>query len=548
VTHRRSRVLPSALTGARRPRSLESAAPRDRRRATVRLVFVPPSRRATSVAVGAAVLTIVAVAALVAFGPLGASGKSAGDQPCSSYPGPGKLAPSGTKVPAGLAASYSVLTEPQRAVDKLSATQVSSLGASGVIMSGTRLLGEAASGGRIYLVPAEHLLATSLAPPRCLSSVQRLIQQESLPLLRSEYRQVALCIVVLYGRTGTHDCTPASGTPYPLLSEIGTPGFGLVPNGVSAVTVTYQIAPPQTVAVHRNFFVIGTTSRTAPPCGVQWLDPTGNVKKIAVGCSFLSEEGTELGEYRAYVASKLSTVRSQVEALSAAAASGDIAKAKSAWLSAHVTWLEIGQDDGAYGCFGPLGGEIDGLAAGHPLGTADPAFTGFHRIEFDLWIKHDLSAATTDTAALRRLLAQLTKVPLSTYLPATATGVGNWLLRPHEVLEDALRDSLTADDDYGSGTDLASITADVDAVRTMLRELVPAINPVAPHVAGNASAELDALSNAIDATRTHGAWISIQDLPVREREQVDADVDAALETLAPVPDLLTSTGSNSPNT
>jgi iron uptake system EfeUOB component EfeO/EfeM len=175
-----------------------------------------------------------------------------------------------------------------------------------------------------------------------------------------------------------------------------------------------------------------------------------------------------------------------------------------------VTWLEIGQDDGAYGCFGPLGGEIDGLAAGHPLGTADPGFTGFHRIEFDLWPKHDLSAAATDTATLRSLLTRLTKVPLSTYLPATATGIGNWLLRPQEVLEDALRDSLSADDDYGSGTDLASITADVAAMRTLLGELTPAIDPVAPHLAGNAS--------------------------------------AALETLAPIPDLLTSTGSNSPNT
>ena len=187
-----------------------------------------------------------------------------------------------------------MLTDPQRAVDRLSAAQVVSLGASGVIMSGTRLLGSAASGGRIYLVPAEHLLATSLAPPRCLSAVQRLIQQESLPLLRSEYRQAALCIVVLYGNTGTHDCAPATGTPYAFMSEIGTPGFGLVPNGVSAVTVTYQIAPPQTVAVHRNFFVVATTARTAPPCGVQWLDPTGNVKKIAVGCSFLTAEKHEL--------------------------------------------------------------------------------------------------------------------------------------------------------------------------------------------------------------------------------------------------------------
>jgi hypothetical protein len=529
----------------RRRVAVHGSHPRDHRDAPARLDVVHASKRATSIAAGAVALAVAAVVALALFGPLG---PSAGNPSCASYPAPGKLASAGTNVPAGLASTYSVLTAPQRAVDKLTAKQVASLGVSGVIMTGTRLLGEAASGGRIYAVPAEHLLATSLAPPRCLSSVQRVIQQESLPLLRSEYRQIALCIVVLYGKTGTHDCAPASGTPYPLLSEIGTPGFGLVPDGVSAVTVTYQIAPPQTVAVHRNFFVVGTTSRTAPPCGVQWLDPTGDVKKIAVGCSFLTGEKKELGEYRAYVATKLSTLRAQVAALSAATASGNLPKAKATWLDAHVTWLEIGQDDGAYGCFGSLGGEIDGLAAGHPLGTADPAFTGFHRIEFDLWTKHDLSAAATDTSTLRGLLTQLMKVPLSNYLPATATGIGNWLLRPHEVLEDALRDSLTADDDYGSSIDLASIAADVAAVRTLLGELGPAIDPVAPHLAGNARTELDALSNVIDATRAHGAWVSIQDLPVRQRQQVDADIDAALETLAPIPDLLTSTGSNSPNT
>ncbi len=201
-----------------------------------------------------------------------------------------------------------------------------------------------------------------------------------------------------------------------------------------------------------------------------------------------------------------------------------------------------------YGASGPLGGRIDGLAAGHPLGTADPGFTGFHRIEFDLSTKRDLRAAQTDTATLRRLLGQLTKVNLAIYLPATATGIGNWLLRPHEVLEDALRDSLTADDDYGSGTDLASITADVAAIRTLLAELRPSIDPIAPHLVANATAELDSLTRAIDATRVDGAWVSVAALPARRREQIDADAGAAAETLAPIPDLLTSTGSNQPNT
>ena len=138
------------------------------------------------------------------------------------------------------------------------------------------------------------------------------------------------------------------------------------------------------------------------------------------------------------------------------------------------------------------------------------------------------------------------KVPLSAYLPSTPTGIGNWLLRPHEALEDALRDSLSADDDYGSDTDLASLAADVAAVRELLNELEPVLNPVAPHLVGDAQAQLSSLIGAIGESQVNESGMSIKDLPIRQRQQVDADLGAALETLAPIPDLLTSTGSNSP--
>ncbi len=442
-----------------------------------------------------------------------------------------------------------MFSTPQRAVDRLRPARVSVMRASGLIMSGTRFLGNAAFGGRIYLVPAEHLLAFRMAPPRCLSPGQRLIEREVRPLLRKQYREAALCVEVLYGNAdtiGIQGCAPATGTPEVMLSTKGTPGFGLVPNGVGAVTVTYQTGAPRTVAVHRNAYAVVAPSETAPPCGVQWLDPTGNVKKIAVGCSYLTVERRELSEYRAYVARKLSTLRTQVAGLRAAIGSGDLANAQAAWLTAHLTWLEIGEDDGAYGAFGALGGKIDGLAAGHRLGTADPGFTGFHRIEFDLWNKNDLHAAAIDSATLQHLLTKLMKVPLSAYLPSTPTGIGNWLLRPHEALEDALRDSLSADDDYGSDTDLASLAADVAAVRELLNELEPVLNPVAPHLVGDAQAQLSSLIGAIGESHVNESGMSIKDLPIRQRQQVDADLGAALETLAPIPDLLTSTGSNSP--
>jgi iron uptake system EfeUOB component EfeO/EfeM len=502
-------------------------------------------RRSTLIAAGAAAVVLVVAVVLVAQ-PFGGS---ANNQSCSSFPTPGSAASGGAKVPAAFTSRYALFSDSQRAVDKLSSQDVSSLKASGLIMAGSRFVGDAAFGGRIYLIPAEHLLSLPLAPGRCLTRELRVIEQGSVSVLRSEYRHPALCVVVLGGPSRSQECVAATGDPYALLFTGGTPGFGLVPNGIHTVTVSYWAAAPRTVAVHRNFFVIVAPKQGAPPCGVQWLDPTGNVQKIATGCSYLLTEKRELARYRTYVAGKLQTLRSQVAALSAATHSDNLSAARSAWLTAHLSWLEIGQDDGAYGAFGQLGGQIDGLAAGHKLGTADPGFTGFHRIEFDLWRGHDLTAAAADAATLQHLLAELTSSPLSSYLPATTNGIGNWLLRPHEVLEDALRDSLTADDDYGSGTDLASITADVAATRVLLGEQAPQLNLVAPHLIADATGELNALSRAISATRSAGpGWVSIQDLPPRSRQQIDADVDAALETLAPLPDLSTSTGSNAPTT
>ena len=168
-------------------------------------------------------------------------------------------------------------------------------------MSGTRFLGDTAHGGRLYVVPAEHMLAARLGPPRCLSHLQRVIEQESLSLLHTQYRQRALCLVLLYGNNRPHNCAPVVGNPYALLYARGTPAYGLVPNGVSAVTVTYQTAPPRTVRVHRNLFVIVAPSQKSGPvrCRVARRDR----KRSEGSLRLLLSGGAEAG------ASRVSRVR-----------------------------------------------------------------------------------------------------------------------------------------------------------------------------------------------------------------------------------------------
>jgi iron uptake system EfeUOB component EfeO/EfeM len=470
---------------------------------------------------------------------------------CSHYPTPGTIAPANARVPAGILNKYAILRRPKRPSDRLNLNLVrASLDASGLIRSKIRYLGKAAYGGRVFLIPAQHLLAFPIAPLHCLAPGLRPLERELLPSLRREYANPALCVVIIHANSGSPTCGVASGTSEALLYTSGTAGFGLVPGGVKLVTVTYQTSPPVTVRVHENFFSIIDPKVTAPPCGVQWLASTGSVIRTPAGCSYIQAESQALYAYRVYVTNKFKQLQSQVQQLITAINSDNLLAAEAAWLPAHLTWLDLGQDDGAYGAFGNLGRSIDGTAAGYPDGTSDPNFTGFHRIEFDLWTNHNLTAAATDAQNLLTFVNQLIAIPLSSSseLPANKNGIAAWVLRPHEIIEDANRDTLTGEDEYGSGTALASLTADITADRTILGELAPVIDPVAPHLVGRASYEFQQLTNAINADyTTDGGWVAIADLPTAQRQQIDADVGLVLETLAPIPDLITSTGNNAPS-
>jgi len=246
----------------------------------------------------------------------------------------------------------------------------------------------------------------------------------------------------------------------------------------------------------------------------------------------------QMRTYRSDVKGLIGRLQTQVTTLTQDLRAGDVTAAESDWLTAHMTWLEIGQDDGAYGAFGDLGRQIDGTAAGLVGGTADPRFTGFHRVEFDLWRLSDISAAASDASTLVSLVQTLARQKLASALPITPAGASAWLLRPHEILEDALRDSLSGNDDYGSGTSLASVTADVAITRQLLALLQPILAPRAPGLVATEGRQLSATMTAVQATRASGAWIAVQALTQPQRERINAAVGAALETLAPIPDVL----------
>ncbi len=506
-------------------------------------------------------MPVIALAALVSLlalafgaGPLVAGASGSTLRSCSTYPAPGTLAPPGSVIPRAILRRYGLFRRGQHPDDQLAlGTLRATLPASGIVTSGIRFLGQAGDRGQLFAIPAEHFLPRRIAPPRCLPVGQRQIERDLLPFLRRDYAQPAVCVAELGGddrvATPIENCAPMSEAPDAMLGTRATPLLGLAPDGVTAVTARFLAAPARTVRVRHNFYEIVARSRTSTPCGVEWLDGSGNVTRSIAGCDYLPAEVGPLNVYRTrYVLKELATVRLDLTALAGAISAGNLVEAQSDWLTAHLAWLDIGQDDGAYGCFGALGGEIDGTAAGLVGGTASPQFTGFHKIELELWTAGNLTAAAADTTTLQQLLKAVIVTPIETFIPASQDGIASWVLRPHEILEDAVRDTLTGDDDYGSGTGLASITADVSAVSEMLGLLAPVLDPLAPHLVARANGQLSAILADVDQTQVNGAWVAVSDLPTLARERVDAAVGAALETLAPIPDLLTSTGNVAPLT
>jgi high-affinity iron transporter len=290
----------------------------------------------------------------------------------------------------------------------------------------------------------------------------------------------------------------------------------------------------------------GSTQRTGPTrphTTTRGAAAAGDQMHTRVAASYVTPVATiqlvpPLAAYTIYVNRLLALLLRQVATLHAAAQRGDLSATEAAWGTTHFTWLELGQDDTAYGAFGELGQHIDGTADGLPHTIHNPGFTGFHKIELDLWGDHSTAAAAVDTAHLAALIRKLTPREVQADLPLTALGADAWVLRCHEILEDALRDSLSQDDDYGSNSDLATLAADVNATREMLAVLAPLITARRPKIVRTATTDLRALARAIDAAGGPAAHRNLRAMPLRRRQALDAATSKAVETLAPVSEIL----------
>jgi iron uptake system component EfeO len=234
--------------------------------------------------------------------------------------------------------------------------------------------------------------------------------------------------------------------------------------------------------------------------------------------------------YEAYVTGRLPTLTRLTVPLHTAIARGDLAAAQRAWLPAHLEYERLGA---AYDAFGDLDSAINGLPNGLPDGVHDRGWAGFHRIEYGLWHGQTASALRPVADALladeRALGTEFAKAQIDPLQIA---------IRAHEITENAVQFELTGQTDYGSGSNLATVRANLDGTHAVLKILDPLLK-VRYNALDRLGAQLQRTGDDLDALRrSDRAWPPVAALTRTQREHLDADVSELSELLAPVASIL----------
>ncbi len=254
----------------------------------------------------------------------------------------------------------------------------------------------------------------------------------------------------------------------------------------------------------------------------------GNVTAVAP----VSEADLQpaLAAYKSYVNKGLATLVTQTRTLQDDVRNNDLDAARRDWLTAHLTYSSLGA---AYGTFEDFDKKINGRSDGLPQGVNDPGFTGFHKVEYQLW--HGASASDVQGGA-----DQLAKdvQGLQKAFPTQDFDVSDLPLRTHEILENTLQFELTSDTDDGSATNLATTNANLAGTRELLDVLRPLITKRSPQLIGTVDADIARVQKLLDAQHNGDNWTPVEKLDPTTRATLNGATGQLLEDLSPIPDLL----------
>ncbi|MDH2076798.1 iron uptake system protein EfeO [Pseudomonas atacamensis] len=293
-------------------------------------------------------------------------------------------------------------------------------------------------------------------------------------------------------------------------------------DGVLVVEERENIAPGLSQVINANLqpgdYAI-TCGLLSNPRGTLHVTPTAASDAAAKAKPSMVAFVGPLSEFRVYLAVQGSALIKATTALNQAIASGDLAQAQALYLPARAAYQRLAP---AAQRLAELDNQINARADYFEKREQDPAFVGFHRLEYALFQQRNLDDVTP---IAQRLLADVTTLKqqlLAQSLPPEQL-VGIVVRNLNSLAE--VRAGSGEEERY-SHSDLNGFAANAQTARKIVDLLRPMLSKSAADVLANVDQAMSDFDNQLNAFKSADGYVSYDAVTAAQRQQIAAKAKA----------------------
>jgi len=294
-------------------------------------------------------------------------------------------------------------------------------------------------------------------------------------------------------------------------------------DGVLVIEERENIAPGLSQVINANLLP-GDYSITcgllSNPRGTLHVTPTAASDAAAKARPSMVAFVGPLSEFRVYLSSQSSALVKAVSALNQAIEAGDLSRAQALYLPARAAYQRIAP---AAQRLAELDNAINARADYFEKREQDPAFVGFHRLEYALFQQRDLDGLAPVAQRLLTDVTTLKQQLLAQTLPPEQ--LVSIVVRNLNTLGDVR--AASGEEERYSHSDLNGFAGNLDAARKVVELLRPLLSTSAADLLptlDNALATFDAQLNGLKFDGTYASYDSVS---TEQRQQI-ADKAKAL--------------------
>ncbi|MFJ7311880.1 iron uptake system protein EfeO [Pseudomonas sp. NPDC098747] len=298
-------------------------------------------------------------------------------------------------------------------------------------------------------------------------------------------------------------------------------------DGVLVVEERENIAPGLSQVINANLqpgdYAI-TCGLLSNPRGTLHVTPTAASDAAAKAKPSMVAFVGPLSEFRVYLASQGSALIKTTTALNQAIASGDLVQAQALYLPARAAYQHLAP---AAQRLAELDNRINARADYFEMREQDPAFVGFHRIEYALFQQHKLD----DLAAVaQRLVSDVTTLKqqlLAQSLPPEQ--LVNIVVRNLNTLADVR--AASGEEERYSHSDLNGFAANLQTARKVVDLLRPMLSKSAADLLPKIDQMLADFDSELNSYKVKDGYASYDAISGAQRKQIADKAQALADAL-----------------